>query len=1319
MNNDENLYFQTYENLYSEIDSKDALLLLALRHWFITICDFDPRTGLPMPISLGDLLQKIRSVEDTDEIKDRFNRIIEHSDDALHSILKKPRDKILREHAMMPIYAAREVDSTSVQWLSRKSGRNLREKLASKPYIKAVKRRESLDTSENRLFKAFMLRVEQLLFVRHTLDHAPDGELLQSIQRWLRNDEVREIGAWTNLSPNNALLNDKNYRKIWDAWGWLRNIDAKTNADHKRLKQDFFTALFWSIVSSLDELKTIRFLQQPCYFDYDIFCIDSFINLQGKYYLPPDNNRVVGCINDIHPNKDLAFSINEKKETVFCYASEFENNEIFKSLKVGTLISFIKLETKNGFKAKKIKVVVNDEVEVYNVILSFNSANKKINIQVGNKSVQIEHEKNTIQLLLSDNPSICRFTDDFSSIKAITNKTLSLLLEAATQTQNIIDLESKVEYSEVVIDLCATRPKFTADKESDKSLPFRLVRQYWSDKDRGDVAIDCGTAKAIRLTDDITTITMFSLFAEYEDKDKQKSLLPNAAMELIKEIKGYISAKTITYLVPDYLNVFSLELKNIISSLNFYFPNSAPLPRSIAAVFSWQSSENFIKSDFTAGDVVLVIENGINGIYITPLISNLSKELSAYIAESKGIFWERHPSSLIKGIGSVDVTKAALDQSNCSLSKEIANLFDFNSLLDEKDSLSWVNAEQEWFHLPKKFEHQLEKQASNNSISLDDLKNVIKSIPESIKPGKIYLLPIGNSFNKPNEQNGFKWLGSSWSLTKGGQVLSQWQKRAVNIDLWKDHLPELSIKIPINGCWGDFYLVKNTTIIPKKGKSIQIPITDTFTLPILPVGQSHYSFPLRQGSGGHALQYQAYLKSPAFPLSQATVCRLLMSYTYGADNPYQLQFVPVNPIEAGFQSVQVEWRETIFSNEYEVTYPKFPPRDTWDKFSKYPEESTGGVIGWIETELNNIKDFAKFFSGAKCKRITVNIGSPDCFKKDRKDDWYCKDNFSGYGEIFIHQNEYECFDKEANEISFNIDDGNKGLSAKKITQGKTIPKDAHQKLKKSIRFPTLTVWNQAHSLSETDVSDQFRQSVFEGVQNALQLMENPNVPENLKQELFFFLCCLHKDTPIEIATRLSEYTKNKRDIGKYYQNIAFAIGDVSLDWQETILDNITNDQNLTESTTMEILAIACWRFNGLIDKFTYPQLIKITDELYRFLSSYDIKNIKPDAKYKLLKITKYLELLLALLRTRANEDEKIRSILSPNQEITKKLVVLIENLAQQISKSNLNINSRITLELDKPKALNKTPDLLYALRMYLTGDSGANAIQVTGVKDSD
>ena len=50
-------------------------------------------------------------------------------------------------------------------------------------------------------------------------------------------------------------------------------------------------------------------------------------------------------------------------------------------------------------------------------------------------------------------------------------------------------------------------------------------------------------------------------------------------------------------------------------------------------------------------------------------------------------------------------------------------------------------------------------------------------------------------------------------------------------------------------------------------------------------------------------------------------------------------------------------------------------------------------------------------------------------------------------------------------------------------------------------------------------------------------------------------------------------------------------------------------------------------------------------------------------------------------------------------------------------KNNIKLQSRISLQLEKPNVFKKTPDLLYALKMYLTCDSGANTIQITGVTD--
>jgi hypothetical protein len=74
-------------------------------------------------------------------------------------------------------------------------------------------------------------------------------------------------------------------------------------------------------------------------------------------------------------------------------------------------------------------------------------------------------------------------------------------------------------------------------------------------------------------------------------------------------------------------------------------------------------------------------------------------------------------------------------------------------------------------------------------------------------------------------------------------------------------------------------------------------------------------------------------------------------------------------------------------------------------------------------------------------------------------------------------------------------------------------------------------------------------------------------------------------------------------------------------------------------------------------------------------------------------------------------------ILSPDQELTKKFIKIIDEISNKIMKNNIKLNSRIALQLEKPNVFKKTPDLLYALKMYLTCDSGANTIQITGVTD--
>jgi len=52
-----------------------------------------------------------------------------------------------------------------------------------------------------------------------------------------------------------------------------------------------------------------------------------------------------------------------------------------------------------------------------------------------------------------------------------------------------------------------------------------------------------------------------------------------------------------------------------------------------------------------------------------------------------------------------------------------------------------------------------------------------------------------------------------------------------------------------------------------------------------------------------------------------------------------------------------------------------------------------------------------------------------------------------------------------------------------------------------------------------------------------------------------------------------------------------------------------------------------------------------------------------------------------------------------------------------VARSNVSIFSRVQINIEKPEG-DRTPDLLYALRLYLTGDDGANAIHISSVSDS-
>lgn len=225
-----------YEELSSETGKVDeSLITVKLLSWINSVLMFDPFSDKALSLSVDDFIKRISEVNKEKEnpvIRDFLYHLIEFTGRELSYLFCNLREKILRKHESMPLYSVRETDSKTIQILARKPGRTVNEKLSNQPTMVAVKRRFSTDTLENQLLKLFVLKVKDLLQIRkNSLEAAGLSsddiatDFISKINFWRNSDEASAIGPWKNTPPNNVLLQDRRYHKIWLGWHNLRNAD--------------------------------------------------------------------------------------------------------------------------------------------------------------------------------------------------------------------------------------------------------------------------------------------------------------------------------------------------------------------------------------------------------------------------------------------------------------------------------------------------------------------------------------------------------------------------------------------------------------------------------------------------------------------------------------------------------------------------------------------------------------------------------------------------------------------------------------------------------------------------------------------------------------------------------------------------------------------------------------------------------------------------------------------------------------------------------------------------------------------------------------
>ena len=832
-----------------------------------------------------------------------------------------------------------------------------------------------------------------------------------------------------------------------------------------------------------------------------------------------------------------------------------------------------------------------------------------------------------------------------------------------TSEQNIPRRIKKQEISEpACVDLTAFRPRY-ATSTAVQSLRAAFLWQQWAREDEA-IDIELFHSDAVWLHPHATSISVPDLFFT---KDNTSDCFDRAARAFASQLRNVFRNDTLVWLVPDFLNDFELDV--IRRNLNARFSNAEPLPRSVAAVFE-HADPSKIKRE---GYAIVVLDTIGGKTSATKLLAKFDEDLNKRIPVTCGFYWERCPPVII----------ACADE-------EIP--------VTQGYGIATVDAKGQW--------------------------------RDEIPPTKIR--PIDSESLKRNKSIGSfeSCIDLTESPVVGGINLHTLQQRAGDIPIWRNQIPELSIKVMKDGIRQRFHLVsRGTTVKPIRGKPVSINIDEDFTLPS---GKMFYQFPLYIGDNADDLGFSARLSSPAFPLKNDVVCDLNLTFEYGADEPYKLVFTPR---DKSFPPVRATWQRTEEATITDAPAPEYPPQITWAELRlvrKPGSNETSDLLDWVTNAIAQLdRDLY-----VRPKPRTSGVISQK-WLTDKKGGHFTFAACNATEEsVFIHQNSfsrginYSDF-SEGQSISFELQERDGKYSGWKVAgprySDEVRLKDLDEEsvkilianIHKRLYFPVIQVWRDGRSIIDPECPKDFTDSIRGSVAYFAELLMESAIPDAVKNEIRFLLACLHKDMPDDSVQWVFKQINNCEIREK--RTLGFALGDVSEQWQKTLLSQLVGNPT---SDALRVFSYAIWREQNVVEKFNFMDLRAILDSLSIMLGNIKQcpprkhENDKRTARNWIRATTEPLELLLGLLRTRASTDPEIKMLLQPHQKITKELAKQVERVTDIVLQSNLSVFSRVQINIQKPEG-DRTPDLLYALRLYLTGDDGANAIHISSISDSD
>lgn len=1287
---------------------KKAKLLLFIQNWIIRILDYMEEDTLDY--SLKKMVeQNADKMSNIHTLKDALSSIVDDSDLAFRHLNENMREKIIRENVQMPVYKVREINSYGLNWLSRQSGRTIRQKVSSAGNsIMAVQRRMSFDTAENRLFVAFAKEIfEQLNTKLESLGEidqrqiAEEEDMRDELAVFLRRDDIAEVRRWENLPPNNTLLSDQNYKKIWHAWNEMKKLDERIQNDSDYMGERLATIFFVELLVYFREILQIP--QEPVEVDYDEY-------------------RVYLC-----------------EKQLFCLDGDGETVKISK-----------------------------DNNHIY-----LRSSKKDIEVEfTGNKLiVQVSKEEDKEYEVTQDKI--------YTYVKLIATK----LGVGSPKTNSTVQRKEAQKVQNIVVDLFSLHPGYIGDDALYEKLEERLLQQRYTGKDidgdERDYYIPCDNANAIKMISGVTDTYTIPFAVDNGSMDQMK--------RLVHMMENYIVTDSFTYVFPDAYN--ELQLSMVHKAARMVYRRVRNVPLSIGTAFKYQTTDNF-RNNFEPGDFLLVVNLIDDEVTFTLVAGEHDENLESELSDYKGIVWERHPTSTTLFKEEIDNNIIdLLTKAGCAKSEKLYKLLGLDGLCDEVDNLS-VFFGSEWFQVTSEIKQIVEQFKLNITDAVAEFLMRNRSV---VRGANVHIVSLVDNLMYKGSLPYYS-IGKQ-AVLEGCKELERLEQ-LTDIPLWHDHLPALAIKL----MYGKFDLIKNARVEPRFEEKQSIPIMGTFTLP---KKCKEYHFNLVQDENARKMQYEAVIKNPAFPLSNDVECDLIMTYQYGAEEPYELVFVPKDSKTAGFSEAKVKWFRLEKYDTEDLEAPEFPTKIPWSELQRYPGRKGDliNVFDVLEDEFKLLNEGYYTFDISKTSMRQDKDGKWSgefVFEKDGEDvkvqwsqrDWdrdsippqtisnisywivpkvyedkkksgkryrisnlleartrdnlwfknrnggyQCIVNFDYDGDIetiAVIDQKFDMPDKfhtGINDITFEVrklpngnlqavnihdEDGPEPLkkfNAINICEGGRTPVPPRFFTNAYYGKWTRTLFANNRSLAERECPPNFQKSFARSVNNWVNLFYQYRKP-NDKKELFTLLSLAAKDIGkdyYEMAYELLEmYRYGELDVP---YEIGCAFCDLTNDMQKELMD-FTLSEVAEDYEAIGILAKAIWHneqfvYNAdpdlLLNNYFPKAVDYIGDALRRSRGKRVLKEDLENVKY-------CLEFILGIMRLRNLNDsmitDKYLSLNNPKmQELYKYLEVMADN--------NTKIFSFLKLEITSKGIYEKICDLLYVLFVYVTGNNTEGEIRIS------